>query len=345
MATRFSVPCAIIGGILAIGVSASPCSAQYWRYPYRGGGNAYYNPLGGPGGFMYGTASVINATGNLWVNEQQARVVQQQAEQARLDTKKKAFDETMYERANTPTYTEDATYKKNLLLNRILNTPTPAEIARGDTLNMMLPVIKDLSAKGATGPPIQLDPDLLRQINVSSGVLSSNFGILKDGGKVDWPLPVRGPKQEKLAALLPEVVAKTASGNLDLALYQEAVKETTGLQDDLRKRFYKEEIDGGTYLIGKRFLDSLAQSVKGLQEPGAQRALNGSYAARGNNVPELVNNMISKGLKFAPAIPGDEPAYNALNDAFTTYTTTAMANAGIQIRFNPPRTDAWVKNK
>jgi hypothetical protein len=42
-------------------------------------------------------------------------------------------------------------------------------------------------------------------------------------------------------------------------------------------------------------------------------SLNGDWKARGQDVSELVQFMAGEGLWFAPAVPGDEPAYLALH--------------------------------
>jgi hypothetical protein len=335
----------LVGSMLAVLFLASPCGAQYWGHPgYYGG---YGNQYAGAGGYLHGTADIISASGDLMVKNQQAYQEQEKAKQARYDTKKKAFNESMYERANTPTYTEEALYKKQLTIHRMMTNPAPAEIARGETLNMFMPVIEDLSLKGVSGPPIQLDPDAVSQINVALGGQASggigDVGMLKNVSQIDWPIPVQGPKQEKLAADLPKLVSQAMNGRIDAKTYRLVKAELTAVQDELRKKFYKEEIDGGDYLIGKRFLESLDQSFKTLQQPGTRRVLDGSYAAHGNNVPELVNNMTSKGLVFAPANPGNEAAYQALNTAFVAYLSSALSASGFQMRFNAPRTDPWVK--
>jgi hypothetical protein len=341
----------ILWSLVALLVFVSSGRAQYWfRYPrgipYGGGGYGYGNQYAGPGGFLHGTANIISSTGDLLVKNQQAFQEQEKAKQAVYDTKRKAFNEMMYEKANTPTYTEEAVYKKQLLLHRIMTNPTPGEIARGDTLNTMMPVIEDLSLKGVTGPPIPLDPDVVREVNVTLGGQTGgnvpSLGMLKNANDLDWPIPVQGPKQEKLAAVLPKLVNEAMTGRIKAATYNEVKKAINVVQEDQRRKFHKEEIDGGEYLIGKRFMDKLEDSVKALQQPGTRRVLDGTYAARGNNVPELVNNMTSRGLLFAPANPGNEPAYQALHTAFVAYASSALSASGFQFRFNAPRTDPWV---
>jgi hypothetical protein len=337
--------------LLVLLVFASSGRAQYWfRYPGGfhpgyGGYGGYGNQYAGRGGYLHGTADIISATGDLMIKNQQAYTEQEKAKQERYVTKRKAFDEMMYEKANTPTYTEELLYKKKLLLHRMMTNPTQGEIVRGDTLNAMMPLLQDLAAKGVPGPPVQIDPDLLQHINVTiKGTASApNLGMLKNPSELDWPLPLQSPEQEKLAASINTVVSDAVSGKLKGATYRELTSELTKFEADWRKKFLKEDIDGGTYLIGKRFLDKLDDSVKGLQEPGMKKLLTGAYAARGNNVPELVKNMSSTGLSFAPANPGDQAAYQALHDDFVAYANGALAASGFQMRFNAPRTDSYVR--
>src|SRR6476659_8432527 len=76
-----------------------PAARAQYPYPYG------YNP-GRAGGYLYGSASVINAQGNYTNQMEQARILREQANQAKLDTKRKTFDEMQYEKSNTPTQLE-----------------------------------------------------------------------------------------------------------------------------------------------------------------------------------------------------------------------------------------------
>ena len=60
------------------------------------------------------------------------------------------------------------------------------------------------------------------------------------------------------------------------------------------------------------FLARLKESAAILQQPDVGGYLSGAYAAKGKTVRELVQYMASNGLRFAPALPGDEPAYRAV---------------------------------
>jgi hypothetical protein len=54
----------------------------------------------------------------------------------------------------------------------------------------------------------------------------------------------------------------------------------------------------------------------------------GYWAPQARSVAELVQFMAEKGLRFAPAAPGDEPAYTALYHALAAYDATPVADAG-----------------
>ncbi len=309
-------------------------------YPGSGYGGGFYP--GAVGGAFYGQAALVSATGELMVQREQAYQEREKANQAKLETKKKAFEQMMYEKANTATLTENLQYESGLSTQRLMTSPLPTEITSGKTLNYMLPMIKTLAIKGTQGPSLPLNQDQLHHINVTVGKDGANLGMLTGGGtNLDWPLSLQGNKQKKLAQEIPEAVTQARSGSLEAKLYRDIKSQLSDLNEDLRKKFHKEEIDGGEYLEGKRFLEPLTQSVDALRSPTSQRFLTGSYAAKGRTVPELADNMTKNGLSFAACNPGDEAYYFALNDLFVAYTTSAQSAAGFRVQYNPPRTDPW----
>jgi hypothetical protein len=311
-------------------------SAGHAQYPpYQ----PYYPPPGyggfGPGNVLNGQANVINASGQLFIDQEKARVERETANQAKITTKRKTFDEMMYEKANTPTFTEDQSKVDMMTIRRLMNHPLPAEITSGKSQNILLPYLDKLMRVGVQGPPVSLDPTMLKSINVTIGKGGANIGLLRDGGELDWPMGVRGPTQKKLAPLFPKLVYAARNGDLDLALYTQASKGVTMLQDELGKKFRTEQIDAGLYLEGKHFLDSLASSVKMISSPSAAKLLNGTYAATGRTVPELVYNMTGKGLLFAPATPGNDAPYYALQSAMVSYAAGGETNHGFRETFDP----------
>ena len=53
-------------------------------------------------------------------------------------------------------------------------------------------------------------------------------------------------------------------------------------------------------------------------------------AAKGKTVPDLVSYMKNKGLSFAPAVAGQEPAYAALHQALAAYDLAAQNQVAAQ---------------
>src|SRR5438128_4736050 len=100
--------------------------------------NPYTYGVGPVGGGLMGLADVYRSYGTLLMNMEQARSMREQALQARLDTRRKRFELEMYIKANTPTYVEEQIRIARNTLKRIHGYSTPAEIANGKALNVML---------------------------------------------------------------------------------------------------------------------------------------------------------------------------------------------------------------
>jgi hypothetical protein len=79
------------------------------------------------------------------------------------------------------------------------------------------------------------------------------------------------------------------------------------------------EMSPTDYIGAQRYLTQLGQAVTALADPKVANYFNKNYSARGKNVAELVKFLSDNGLVFAPAVPGDEPAYRAMYDALAAY--------------------------
>src|SRR5262249_27771327 len=55
------------------------------------------------GNTLQGVASVVNAEGQLGIQNQQGKLLQQEHERSKIDTRRKQFDEYLYEQSMTPT--------------------------------------------------------------------------------------------------------------------------------------------------------------------------------------------------------------------------------------------------
>src|SRR5207253_647781 len=78
------------------------------------------------------------------------------------------------------------------------------------------------------------------------------------------------------------------------------------------------------YIAAKRFLVQLNDGLRLLSQPDAENYFNGRYAPRAETVADLIDHMTKEGLKFAPAVPGDETAYENLHRALAVYVVTAL---------------------
>jgi len=309
--------------ILGLPLAAVPASAQY---------NPYYNPYatpysGGAGGALSGSAQVMQSYGQVINDQEQARVTREKANQAKLDTKKQAFDLMMYEKANTPTYTETLTKDNAQILNRMMNFPLRAEVTEGKSLNIMLPFLQSLSSGGTQGPPVPIAQSIVNQLNLS-GSGQSSVGMLRDGGQVDWPVPLMGKNQMALDKLLPQAYSAAAAGKLTPKLMKDVRTEMKTMRETMRTQLQKDEIETASYMQCIEFYNSLESSVNALEKPDARKQLAGAYSPRARNVQELVDFMTDNGLKFAPATSGNENAYQVAQDAFVRYARTAQSSAG-----------------
>src|SRR5262249_50981505 len=90
------------------------------------------------------------------------------------------------------------------------NNPPKTVIWSGEALNQLFRDIKDGQSHGLSGPEVPLSREVLRHINVTSGTTYGGVGVLKDGGKLTWPFPLRQPffdkEREKLNTLFRQAV-------------------------------------------------------------------------------------------------------------------------------------------
>src|SRR5262249_3434100 len=220
-----------ISGLAVLGI----CSAALAQYPYPPGYGFYpWYPGGRVAGQMQGAASIISASGSFLTQQEQARLMREQAEQATLDTQRKAFDQAMYERSMTPSFAEKQQKEQADQLQRVMTVPQDFDITSGKAGNLMLPLLRSLSSQGIQGPPVLLDPEQMRRVNVTVGSSSSGLGPLMNAGYItDWPLALQGPTQEKLAVLLPMAVAEATAGKLSPKTYTQVKGLTAQLRQEV----------------------------------------------------------------------------------------------------------------
>jgi hypothetical protein len=301
--------------------------------PYTGYGGAnpyssYYYPNYDPyGGYLRGGADVINSQGQLMVNQQQAFLMREQVHSARIDNRRKAFDEYLYERERTPTPEEERQFAMRQQLLRSRNDPPVTEIFSGQALNSLLADLK----KAQDNPDaatlrtfdLPLDEDALKNINLTKSAGNGSVGILRNEGRLSWPASLSSNEfkdaREEVNALAQEAVKQAQfNGQVDAGTITKLNQLGAQLQRQLRAAGSGYSFD--QYRDAKGFLNNLEDAVKVLQQPDVGNYFTGKYTLTGvKSVPELVKRMSASGLSFAPALPGQESAYNALHQALAGY--------------------------
>jgi hypothetical protein len=242
-----------------------------------------------------------------------AALLQEQAVAERLANRRRAFDELQYERDKTPT-------PEQALLSRSRDNPPPAEVLSGQALNALL---ADLRSLGTGTVPadrpnalLPLDEWGLRHINVTRG--AGSVALLKDGGRLGWPVALRGAAfqepRDRLGALAPEAVRQAGSyGQVDPGTLRQLAANVDQLRKLLRRNV--EDVSFQPFVEARDFLRRFDDALVALEQPDAADHFNGAYELRARTVLGLVRQMTDRGLRFAPAAPGDEAAYAALREA------------------------------
>jgi hypothetical protein len=318
-----------------------------------------YSPIGvgpfGPygffptptGGFLTGAANVISAQGQYEINRQQANLIREQVRAARMDNRRKAFDQMRYEQENTPTLAEVQERERLERLTRARNDPNPGHVWVGIALNEILDDIRRFrNQMGLRGAEVPLDPEILPHVNLTTGNASGNSTMFNNGGKLQWPIELNDERFD------------AERKNID-KLFLQATKEATGpdgassrTMSDLGAAISQlhDSIDGAIDAMtpsenvrARRFANQLRESVRMLRDPNAINLINGRWAPRGNTVGELIDHMDQNGLRFGPATPADRPAYTTLHGLLVQYHSSLLALAGpsqSQLRTDGPSTPA-----
>ncbi len=317
-------------------IMSMPAGAGVLQPGLMGGGYSPYFPGDfnqWAGGTLTGAANLVGAQGQLMVSQQQAFLQRENVRSAKIDNKRKAFDEYLYEKEHTPTAEEERQRAQQMYLSRARNSPPSVEIWNGSALNILLQDLRKNVGKADPPSPqftMTLDPEMLKQINVTSGRGEGNVGILKDGGKLTWPDALSGPEykddREQISSLIDDSIKQATFNNrVDPGTVRQLQKDVDSMGRMLRKRV--DETDVNSYIDAKQFLANLDSSITIFRQSDVGNYFNGKNTLKSRNVDELVKHMATNGLTFAPAVPGQESAYNALYQAMANYDAALQTTA------------------
>jgi hypothetical protein len=251
-----------------------------------------------------------------------AELLLEQALTSRLENRRRAFDELQYERDRTPTPEQE-------LLSRSRGNPPAAEVLSGQALNALMDDLRATANGPATvdrpNPRLPLGPRDARHINVTRG--GGSIALLKDGGRLTWPTALAGPAwkepRDRLTAQADQAVRQaTATGRVDPAVLQQMTADVNQLRALLRQN--AKGLSFQPFVEARDFLQQFNDALVVLGRPDVADYFNGTYDVTAETVLGLVKQMSDRGLRFAPAAPGDEPAYAALWSALAAVDRAAV---------------------
>jgi hypothetical protein len=345
---------AALASAAALVLTISPLHAQVrvlpspgWNRPVFVGGFNPYVPWGGawgPGfgwgggfgwidpnyGYLSGAAQVIGAQAQFMQAQQQANLTREQVRQAQLETRRQLWDQWRYEQAIQPTAEEVRARQWQAELDRARNNPPSVDIWSGEALNVLLRQIQKVQGQGDIGPTVLIDPAILPKISVTDG---TSFGqwMFSQGPALSWPAAIAGfdffdAGRKRMDKAMSEAIQQSRSGKrVDAKLIAEILAALDDLRATLRAHIH--DLTPSQGVEARRFLNDLHEAARTLQTPAAVNFATGKWAARGDTVSELVRNLTRDGLRFAPAAPGNEFAYNALFQSMLPYERALAQSA------------------
>jgi hypothetical protein len=333
-----AIPTGVAPGVNP-GIFATPFGASMAASPYgAGAGSAYgndpyssYSPYGESaiGGYLRGAADLVSSTGKFQINLQQANLLREQVQREKIDNRRRVFDQWLYEREKGPTWEQERQRYLKEVTNRSKNDPPSTEIWSASALNFILADIQKKLAndKNVQGPQIAVDEEVLRHINLTSGKGDGNAGLLRTEGRLNWPLTLKGEEFQKdrvsIDGLAQDVFTQAVNGRVDAVTLKDLMDGVGKMRNQLVASI--NELPPSQYMEAKRFLSNFDAALRVLRQPDAGDYFTQKYAAKGKNVAELVKYLTEKGLRFAPAVDGDEAAYIALHRALVAYDAGANA--------------------
>ncbi|MBX9678410.1 MAG: hypothetical protein K2X38_06575 [Gemmataceae bacterium] len=283
-------------------------------------------------------AQLPKAFSSVIVSQEQARITREKATQALIDTQPKRFDFEIYRLANTPTYSDTQIKLAQQIHKRILSNASPADIVNGTGLNVLLDDVRKHPGKKAVMESIPISEDVLRRLNALPG--SGNMGLLRDDGKFSFPAGLQSTLTQEqsrtIETLARNAVARAKAGKVDPDALREMRLALEQAQLSLVKKV--NDIPTGQYLEGRQFLREFNDAHTALERGDAKAHFDyQDFVAGGKTVQEVVDYMVSRGLKWAPATYGDEAAYRAFHSALAALNVAlnTEAEGGASLRKGP----------
>jgi hypothetical protein len=301
---------------------------------YGGGGyspyiSSYYDPS--PGNTLRGSADLTRAQGEFIIDQQRTLTMREQRRGEKIRNDRARFDLDVYMREHTPSAEEMRLRNLKERVMRSRNNPPVTEINSAKALNDLLQDINSMHGRGDTAQlrtfSTPLNEDTLKHVNVTKG--PGNIGLLKNEGRLTWPVALSSidfkEDRERINSLVRDAVSQAGfNGQVDSGSITQLINDTDRMRTRLRRT--GTDLPPSLYIDANVFLNNLADAIRALQQPDVGSFFTGKYALKAKTISELVNYMTAHGLQFAPAVPGDESAYVALQQALAAYDRAINPN-------------------
>lgn len=291
----------------------------YGGYGYGFGTQWMMNPYQG---YLSGAASITRANADYQKTIQQAKLTRQEFIRSSLQTRRAMIEEAEWERAHMPDPEKIRQKELERELDYSRHSPHQTDIWSAKALNALMRHLITQQSQGTPGPSVPLNDDTIDHINLTVGDSRGNAGLLKEGGNLQWPLPLNREEfkeaRQGLNALM-QTAFKNANGGsvpdsstiTDLRAHYEKLKNTLDANVD--------RLSPDEYIEANRYLRYVKNTITALKDPNIINQLSGNWKPKVHDVAQLVQFMREKGLWFAPATPKDEPAYVALYYALASF--------------------------
>jgi hypothetical protein len=244
----------------------------------------------------------------------------QEVERSKLDTRKAFIEQQLWEQSLQPTPEDIRRRNQELDIRRAANDPPLSEVVSGQALNTLLENIKSMQAKGGYGPNVPLDDEVMKHINLSA-TLGPTTALLKDGGKLKWPFALRDTPFDADRQKIGDSIARATVEAMSDELSPATVRSMRGSLADLEAKLDRmaPEMSLTDSMQARRYLDELKGTARALEQPTASASLMKKWDPQARSVGELVAYMTKNGLRFSPALQGEDNYYRSLHHSMVTF--------------------------
>jgi hypothetical protein len=276
---------------------------------------------------MNGTANVINAQGQWYNQVQSASIENQKFLQSKIQTQRQKFDEANYERYNMVNQVQDRQRQVDMINWRLQHSPSQGDILGGQALNSVLTAIQGAGGGYSAPRSVTMPSDVLKMVGVTDGSSQGGIVMLTDGSPLHWPRALGtstfDADRQKVDQLLGTAVSQGKIGAVNADLLNDLTNTVNGMQSTLKAQI--DNVPVNDFITAKRYLNQLLDATNTLGGPNVTKYLTGQWSARGETIADVIENLTSQGLTFAPAIMGAEGAYNSTFRALETMMPQQVA--------------------